>query len=232
METKIKVLVAEDDPNLGNILKTFLDVKGFDTHWCTDGEEAYNTFLKQKFELCILDVMMPIKDGITLAKDIRKMDKKIPIIFLTAKSLQNDIIDGLEVGADDYMTKPFSIDELLLRIKAVLRRTAQGNPFEIQDNIYKIGNYVFDYLNQLLKIENQELKLTSKESELLKLLCINANDVLDRSTALNKVWESDSYYNARSMDVYIVKLRKYLKGDSNVELINVHGKGFKLVING
>lgn len=231
METKIKVLVAEDDPNLGNILKTFLDVKGFEPHWCTDGEEAYNTFLKQKFELCILDVMMPIKDGFTLAKDIRKMDKKIPIIFLTAKSLQNDVIDGLEIGADDYMTKPFSIDELLLRIKAVLRRTAQSNPFEIQENIYKIGNYVFDYLNQLLKIDNQELKLTSKESELLKLLCVNANDVLDRSIALNKVWESDSYYNARSMDVYIVKLRKYLKGDPNVELINVHGKGFKLVIN-
>ena len=231
METKIKVLIAEDDPNLGNILKTFLDVKGFDAHWSTDGEDAYNSFLKSKFELCILDVMMPIKDGFTLAKDIRKLDKKIPIIFLTAKSLQNDVIDGLEMGADDYMTKPFSIDELLLRIKAVLRRTSQSNPHEIQDNIFKIGNYVFDYLNQLLKIENQELKLTSKESELLKLLCVNANDVLDRSVALNKVWESDSYYNARSMDVYIVKLRKYLKGDPNVELINVHGKGFKLVIN-
>jgi len=227
---RIKILLAEDDPNLGTILKAYLEAKGYPTRLCVNGQEAFEVFLKESFQFCILDVMMPVKDGFTLAKDIRKTDKKIPILFLTAKSMQEDVIEGLKIGADDYITKPFSMEELLLRVNAIYRR---ANPLESADTektLFHIGRYVFDFVRQTLKFENSEEKLTSKEAQLLKMLCDRVNGVLDRSEALQKIWLDDNYFNARSMDVYIAKLRKYLKDDEDVELINVHGKGFKLFV--
>jgi DNA-binding response OmpR family regulator len=174
--------------------------------------------------------MMPVKDGFTLAQEIRKHDKRIPILFLTAKSLQEDKIRGFEIGGDDYLTKPFSMEELLMRMKAILRRISEGSGTETKTTVYKLGKLTFDYNRQSLVSSSAEVRLTSKEAELLKLLCENANDVLDRSVALNRIWQDDSYFNARSMDVYITKLRKYLKEDPAVELLNVHGIGFKLVL--
>jgi len=228
---KIKILLAEDDLNLGTILKAYLEAKGFPVRLAVNGSEALNVFLKETFDFCIFDVMMPEKDGFTLAKDIRKIDKKVPILFLTAKTLQEDIIEGLKLGADDYLTKPFSMEELLLRINAIIRRANLEDGLASQKTFFHIGAYTFDYSRQILKFENEEMKLTSKEAQLLKLLCDFTNDVLDRSHALNKIWLDDNYFNARSMDVYIAKLRKYLKNDPTVELLNVHGKGFKLIVN-
>ncbi len=228
---KIKILLAEDDQNLGTILKAYLEAKGFPTNLCVNGQEAYNTYLKESFNFCILDVMMPIKDGFTVAKEIRRVDKKIPILFLTAKTMQEDIIEGLKIGADDYLTKPFSMEELLLRINAIYRRTYPEDTGDSEKTFFHVGQYTFDYARQILKINDQEQKLTSKEAQLLKMLCDRTNDVLDRSEALNKIWLDDNYFNARSMDVYIAKLRKYLKEDPEVELLNVHGRGFKLVTN-
>jgi len=229
IKKNIKVLLAEDDKNLGDILKNYLEAKGYSTVITFNGEEAINAFLKDAFDFCILDVMMPIKDGFTVAKEIRKKDKKIPILFLTAKSMQDDILKGFQTGADDYITKPFSMEVLLMRMNAIIRRSATLEKQENASNSYRLGNYTFDNNRQLLTIFDKEQKLTSKESELLNLLCENANDVLVRSVALKEIWHDDSYFNARSMDVYITKLRKYLKEDESVELINVHGTGFKLV---
>jgi len=228
MEKKVNILLAEDDKNLGSILKSYLQAKGFEAILCENGKVALEAFKKEEFNFAILDVMMPVMDGFTLAKEIRKIDKKIPLLFLTAKTMQEDKIQGFEIGADDYLTKPFSMEELLLRIKAILRRADQARQKHVNP-VYKFGKYTFDYDRQLLKIGKTENKLTSKETELLRLLCDNLNEVLDRSMALNKIWNDDSYFNARSMDVYITKLRKFLKDDPNVELINVHGVGFKLV---
>jgi len=225
--TSVRVLLAEDDRNLGNILKSYLEAKGYPTKLCINGEEAFTAYKKEDFDFCIIDVMMPVKDGFSLAKDIRKIDKTIPILFLTAKSLQEDKLKGFAAGADDYLTKPFSMEELLARMQAIIRRTDQ--PKETEDQVYSIGGYTFDYKRQILKLNENEQKLTSKEAELLRLLCEKMNDVLDRAYALNKIWFDDSYFNARSMDVYIAKLRKYLKEDPKVELINVHGVGFKLI---
>jgi DNA-binding response OmpR family regulator len=231
MENKeLKVLLAEDDKNLGAVLKAYLEAKGYQTTLCVNGKEAFDIFNKKKVDFCIVDVMMPVKDGFTLAQEIRRLDKHIPILFLTAKSLQEDKIRGFEIGGDDYLTKPFSMEELLMRMKAILRRVNEGSETEEKTNIYKLGKMSFDYTRQLLTSSSGEHKLTSKEAELLKLLCDSANDVLDRSIALNRIWQDDSYFNARSMDVYITKLRKYLKDDPAVELLNVHGIGFKLVL--
>jgi len=228
MENKeIKILLAEDDHNLGTILKAYLEAKGYPTKLFVNGKEALDAYTKEKFDFCILDVMMPVKDGFTVAKEIRKTDKKIPILFLTAKSLQEDRIEGLQLGADDYLTKPFNMEELLLRIKAILRRASTENA--VEQSIYILGAYIFDCTHQTLTKGDEVQKLTSKESELLKLLCENMNTVLDRNIALNRIWHDDSYFNARSMDVYIAKLRKYLKDDTTIELLNVHGIGFKLL---
>jgi two-component system, OmpR family, response regulator len=229
MKKNLKILLAEDDKNLGGILKNYLDAKGFVSTLAINGEEAINAFLKEIFDLCILDVMMPVKDGFTVAREIRKKDKKVPILFLTAKSMQDDVLKGFQIGADDYITKPFSMEVLLMRINAITRRTNVIPKSQKVNNAYKIGNYSFDNIKQVLIINENEYRLTSKESELLNLLCENANDVLDRSTALKEIWHDDSYFNARSMDVYITKLRKYLKEDKGVGLLNVHGTGFKLV---
>jgi DNA-binding response OmpR family regulator len=226
-----RILLAEDDRNLGSILKNFLDVKGYFTTLCINGQEAVEAFQKKEFDFCILDIMMPVKDGFSVAKEIRLSNPKIPIMFLTAKSLQEDKLKGFETGADDYITKPFNMDELLMRLQAILRRTEDSGRAGENENNFQIGKYNFDFNRQILSIKGKEQKLTSKEAGLLRLLCINANEVLERSTALNKIWNDDSYFNARSMDVYIVKLRKYLKEDPSVELLNVHGIGFKLVMN-
>jgi DNA-binding response OmpR family regulator len=227
---ELKVLLAEDDKNLGAVLKAYLEAKGYKTTLCINGKEAFDIFNKKKVDFCIVDVMMPVKDGFTLAQEIRKLDKHIPILFLTAKSLQEDKIRGFEIGGDDYLTKPFSMEELLARMKAILRRVNEGTDPETKTTIYKLGKLTFDYNRQSLVSSSSENKLTSKEAELLRLLCEHANDVLDRSVALNRIWQDDSYFNARSMDVYITKLRKYLKEDPAVELLNVHGIGFKLVL--
>ena len=225
----IKVLVAEDDSNLGTILSEYLSAKGYEVELCRDGEEAYQAFVKHSFDFCILDVMMPVKDGFTLAKQIRKVNKQIPIIFLTAKSMKEDTLEGFKSGADDYITKPFSMEELLVRMKAIIRRSLGDT--EDGGGIVSIGSYEFDYQKQSLKIADKIYKLTSKENDLLKLLSNNINDVLDRTYALKAIWEDDSYFNSRSMDVYITKLRKHLKEDDSIEIVNVHGKGFKLLIN-
>jgi DNA-binding response OmpR family regulator len=228
--TPVKVLLAEDDRNLGNILKAYLEAKGYPTKLAVNGEEAFTAYKKEDFDFCILDIMMPVKDGFTLAKEIRNIDKKIPILFLTAKSLPEDKLKGFDVGADDYLTKPFSMEELLARIQAILRRAHQEKESGPDAFIYQIGEYVLDYNRQLLSRKGKDQKLTSKEAELLKMLCEMKNEVLDRRFALNKIWFDDSYFNARSMDVYIAKLRKYLKEDPRVELMNVHGVGFKLLV--
>jgi len=226
----INVLLAEDDRNLGNILKNYLDAKGYSTTLCVNGQEAVDMFVKKEIDFVILDIMMPVKDGFAAAKEIRAMNRKVPILFLTAKALQEDKLKGFEAGADDYITKPFSMEELLMRMHAILRRTDEGGKTTANDNVFSLGAYTFDFNHQLLTIGGKEQKLTSKEAGLMRLLCLNMNQVLDRSVALTQIWNDDSYFNARSMDVYVVKLRKYLKDDPSVELINVHGVGFKLVV--
>jgi len=232
MEKKpINLLLAEDDRNLGNLLKNYLDAKGYQTTLCLNGQEAIDAFSKQPVDFCILDIMMPVKDGFTVAKEIRAKDKKTPILFLTAKSMQEDKLKGFEIGGDDYLTKPFSMEELLLRMQAILRRLDDHPRSGQEEATYAIGAYTFDVHRQTLRIGKNEQKLTSKETGLLKLLCTHVNEVLTRSEALKEIWSNDSYFNARSMDVYIVKLRKYLKQDPSVGLINVHGVGFKLVTN-
>jgi DNA-binding response OmpR family regulator len=230
MEKKLKILLAEDDKNLGNILKTFLEAKDYSTKLCANGQEAFDAFVEDKYDVCLVDVMMPIKDGYTLAHEIRQMDKYVPIIFLTAKSMEEDKLQAFDVGADDYLTKPFSMEELLVRIKAILRRVNPDKLDETPDVSCTFGKFTLNYNLQILYFEKKEQKLTTKENQLLKILCQNQNQIVDRSVALKKIWHDDSYFNARSMDVYVTKLRKYLKDDPKVELINVHGIGFKLVV--
>ena len=229
MEKEYKILLTEDDENLGMLLREYLEAKGYETDLLPDGEEGYNAFINQKYDLCIFDVMMPKKDGFTLAKEVRMVNPDIPIIFLTAKSKKEDIVQGFKIGADDYITKPFSMEELLFRIEAILRRTVGSN---VAQEVYQLGRFKFDTQKQQLIDEQSDstVKLTTKESELLKLLCINANKVLERNFALKTIWVDDNYFNARSMDVYITKLRKHLKEEESVAIINVHGKGYKLVM--
>ncbi|MBL7893324.1 MAG: response regulator transcription factor [Bacteroidia bacterium] len=230
-EEKIKILLAEDDSNLGNLLKEYLEAKNYDTSWAKNGKEGFDLFKKNSYDLCLLDVMMPLKDGFTLAKEIRAQNKSVPIVFLTAKSMKEDAIEGFTVGADDYITKPFSMEELLLRLNAILRRTKNQTTADNTIKFFEIGQYQFDYENQKLKMGKKEQGLTTKEAELLRLLCLHKNDVLDRNFALNAIWKDDNYFNSRSMDVFVTRLRKYLKDDPKVEIINIHGKGFKLLVN-
>ena len=223
-----RILLVEDDVNLGTILSEFLSMKNFKVDLCKDGEEGYTSYSNNNYDLCLLDVMMPKKDGFTLAKEIRQTNKNIPIIFLTAKSMQNDKIEGLKLGADDYITKPFSTEELLLRIHAILKRSASINDF-VKTKNYMIGKYAFDYQKKELKLKRSIQTLTYKEAELLKLLCENKNNILRRDLALTKIWTEETYFTARSMDVYITKLRNYLKSDRSIQIENVHGVGFKLI---
>ena len=227
MDEKLKILLCEDDENLGMLLREYLQAKGYQAVLCQDGEVGYREFAKGKFDIAVLDVMMPKKDGFTLAQEIRQANTEIPIIFLTARALKDDILEGFKIGADDYITKPFSMEELVLRIEAILRRVHGKKAKDA--TVFRIGRFVFDAQKQLLTIGEKQTKLTTKENELLALLCAHSNEILQRDFALKTIWIDDNYFNARSMDVYITKLRKHLKDDDQIEIINIHGKGYKLI---
>ena len=229
MENSVKVFLCEDDESLGPLLADYLTEKGYDTDLFKDGEAGLQGFEERPryWDICVLDVMMPKKDGFTLAQEIRQANADMPIIFLTAKVLKEDILEGFKIGADDYITKPFSMEELVLRVEAILRRVRGKKNKEA--TVYKIGKFVFDTQKQLLTIGDKQTKLTTKENELLSLLCSHANEILQRDFALKTIWIDDNYFNARSMDVYITKLRKHLKDDDQIEIINIHGKGYKLI---
>jgi DNA-binding response OmpR family regulator len=228
-----RILLVEDDPNLGLLLQDYLQLKGkFEVVLCKDGEEGLRTFTKQGFDLLILDVMMPKKDGFTLGKEVRRINDKVPIIFATAKGMIEDKTQAFNLGGDDYITKPFRIEELLLRINALLKRVNNSEKSEEEKQThFKIGRYEFDYTSQMISIAGHHQKLSTKEAELLRLLCLRKNEVLTREEALLNIWHDDNYFNGRSMDVFLSKIRKYLKDDTNVEIINVHGRGYKLLIN-
>ena len=228
MGEKLSILLCEDDENLGMLLREYLNAKGYSAELFPDGEAGYKAFLKNKYDLCVLDVTMPKKDGFALAQEIRQVNAEIPIVFLTAKTLKEDVLEGFKIGADDYLTKPFSMEELTFRIEAILRRVRGKKSKE--SSMYKIGRFTFDTQKQLLTIDGRQNKLTTKESELLALLCAQSNEILQRDFALKTIWIDDNYFNARSMDVYITKLRKHLKEDESIEIINIHGKGYKLII--
>lgn len=227
-----KILLAEDDPNLGDLLKDYLELKGkFDVTLCTDGEEAVNQFRKSSYDLCILDVMMPKKDGFTVGREIRKINTTTPIIFATAKGMMEDKTEAFELGGDDYITKPFRVEELLLRINALLKRVIREKDDQVVSDKFEIGEYFFDYTSQQIAHKGVQQKLSTKEAELLRLLCLKKNDVLTREEALLKIWHDDNYFTGRSMDVFLSKLRKYLRDDPKVEIVNVHGKGYKLLVS-
>jgi len=225
-----RILLVEDDRNLGLLLQESLELQGFDVNLCRDGEEAFRVFLHQKFDLCLIDVMLPKKDGFTLVHDIRGVPSEVPVIFLTAKSLKEDRVEGFRIGGDDYITKPFNLEEVVLRVRAVLRRSMNGERDAPERLKFSLGLYTFNYEERTLRIKNRTRNLTTKEAELLRLLCLHANNILERSLALQLVWGSDSVFNARSMDVFISRLRKYLRDDQTVEIVNVHGRGYKLVV--
>ncbi|MFW9597547.1 MAG: response regulator transcription factor [Paludibacter sp.] len=226
-EEKVKILLCEDDENLGMLLREYLQTKGYDADLQPDGEAGYKAFTRNKYDMCVFDVMMPKKDGFQLAADIRSVNADVPIVFLTAKSMKEDILQGFKLGADDYLSKPFSMEELLYRIESIMRRVRGKKVKEAV--VYNIGKFAFDAQKQTLSLDGDSKKLTTKESELLNLLAANANSILERNFALKTIWVDDNYFNARSMDVYITKLRKLLKDDENVAIINIHGKGYKLI---
>ena len=226
-----KILLVEDDPNFGSILKDYLMMYDFDVTLAKNGMEGFEKFKKDTFDLCILDVMMPYKDGFTLAREIRDKNKEIPIIFLTAKTMKEDVLKGYKVGADDYLNKPFDSEVLLMKIKAIMQRKSSEVKAENTKFEFQIGKFNLNSKLRFLTFENDEpIKLSPKENELLKMLALYENDLMPREVALTKIWRDDNYFTSRSMDVYIAKLRKYLKPDENVEILNIHGEGFRLVI--
>lgn len=231
----ISILLVEDDHNFGDVLKSYLEMHDFEITLAPNGVEGLKEFKKHSYDLCILDVMMPKMDGFTLAKEIRDLDQEVPIIFLTAKTMKEDIVAGFKLGADDYVSKPFNSEELLVRIQAVLKRSRSEIEKEEDLSEYEFGNFHFDFPVRMLTYRggdngtSEKVKLSPKESELLKLFCKNKNKVLSRSLALKEIWGEDSYFTARSMDVFITKLRKHLKIDDTVEIVNIHGNGFQLL---
>lgn len=228
MSKNVKILLVEDDPNLGLLLSEYLRAKDFPTILKVDGVAGYEEYIRGDYNFLILDVMVPLKDGFTLAREIREIDEKIPILFLTAKSMNEDKLEGFKAGGDDYMTKPFSMEELLARINAILKRAGQN--MEDDKGPFALGKFTFDHESHTLNSRDGSIKLTTKENDLLFLLYRNKNSILDRNFALKKIWGDDSYFNGRSMDVYITKLRKHLKVDPSIQIINEHGKGFKLIL--
>ena len=225
---KYKILLCEDDTNLGMVLKNYLELTDYDVTLERDGRLGLAAFQREKFDICLLDVMMPNMDGFTLAEAIRDVDPDMPLFFLSAKTMKEDIIQGYKLGADDYITKPFDSEVLLLKIKAILKRSEEEN--KINDNIeFDLGSYHFNPRLRELKVGATVHVLSPKENELLKMLAEHKNDLLQRDKALKKIWGSDTYFNGRSMDVYIAKLRKYLKEDTQIEIVNIHGNGFRLV---
>ncbi|MBK9149712.1 MAG: response regulator transcription factor [Saprospiraceae bacterium] len=225
-----KILLVEDDQNFGDVLKSYLEMNDYEVTLATDGEAGLEAFKKGTYDLCIFDVMMPKKDGFSLAKDVRTFNQEVPIIFLTAKTLKEDVLEGFRIGADDYITKPFNSEELLYRVKAVMRRRLKPEENLENQREFTIGDYHFDYALRILtyKPDGSTDKLSPKEAQLLRLFCFRMNDVLQRSEALTKIWEDDNYFTARSMDVFITKIRKYLSKDPKIEIINIHGNGFRM----
>ena len=223
---KNRILLVEDDPNFGAVLKDYLSMNDYDVELAPDGEQGWTSFGKNAYDLCVLDVMLPRKDGFSLAADIRKINQEVPIIFLTAKTLQEDILEGFKLGADDYITKPFNSEELLFRIQAVLKRGKARKKEERRE--YQIGSYHFNAKSRMLTRGEASVKLSPKEADLLKLLVSNLNDITYREDALKSIWGRDDYFTARSMDVFITKLRKYVKDDPDIEIVNIHGNGFRL----
>lgn len=228
MSKQLNILLAEDDDNLGKLLHSFLKNKGFNVDLTRDGKEAFERFATGNYNFCILDVMMPKMDGFTLAKEIRQTDKRVPILFLTAKAMKDDKLQGFEMGADDYLTKPFSMEELVARINAITRRTDVNQAKQSSEIL--LGTIRYEPELRMLHVKEGSKKLTTKENELLQLLVKNENEILDRQATLRAIWGDDNYFNGRSMDVYIAKLRKLLKEDPAIEIMNVHGKGFKFII--
>ena len=229
MKNKKNILLVEDDFNFGSVLKAYLEMNDFSVSWVVDGKNAIKEFSDGDFDICVLDVMLPNVDGFTIAKDIRELSPIVPFIFVTAKTLKEDILKGYSMGADDYITKPFDSEVLICKINAILSRS--GNQVaEEQEEEYQIGKYSFNPIIREIKVEGFTQKLSPKESELLKLLFQHKNNILPRELALRSIWGEDSYFTTRSMDVYITKLRKYLKKDSNIEIINIHGNGFRMLI--
>jgi DNA-binding response OmpR family regulator len=233
---KQKILLVEDDQNFGDVLRSYLEMHDYNVMLETDGDAGLMSYKKGDFDLCIFDVMMPKKDGFTLAKEIRERDAEMPIIFLTAKTMKEDVLEGFKIGADDYITKPFNSEELLLRIQAILKRSQQKPDPADDIKEFDIGKFNFNYPLRILTYRDSggdkevKEKLSPKEAHLLRLFCLKKNDVLPRSEALTKIWGEDNYFTARSMDVFVTKLRKYLKLDSNIEIINIHGNGFRLFV--
>jgi DNA-binding response OmpR family regulator len=230
MENK-KILIVEDDPNFGSILRDYLSLNNYNITLAKNGIEGFEKFKKDDFDLCILDVMMPYKDGFTLAKEIREKDSQVSIIFLTAKTLKEDVLKGFKVGGDDYLSKPFDSDVLLAKIKAILNRQKIVEVPNSEEHEFKIGDFHFNSKLRFLSFDgNDNIKLSPKENQLLRLLVLYLNDLLPREVALNKIWRDDNYFTSRSMDVYIAKLRKYLSSDSKIEIVNIHGEGFRLLV--
>ena len=232
---KQKILLVEDDQNFGDVLRSYLEMHDYDVSLESDGDAGLVTYKKGSFDLCIFDVMMPKKDGFTLAKEIRERDNEMPIIFLTAKTMKDDVLEGFKIGADDYITKPFNSEELLLRIQAILKRSQQKPDPSDEIKEFQIGKFHFNYPLRILTFTDDDSnevkeKLSPKEAHLLRMFCVRKNDVLPRSEALTKIWGEDNYFTARSMDVFVTKLRKYLKLDSNIEIVNIHGNGFQLLV--
>ncbi|WP_452221016.1 response regulator transcription factor [Lacinutrix salivirga] len=231
-EQQKKILLVEDDPNFGIVLKDYLSMNDYEVTHAKNGMEGFEKFKKDDFDLCILDVMMPYKDGFTLAKEIREKNTDVPIVFLTAKAMKEDVLKGYKVGADDYLNKPFDSEVLLMKIKAIMQRKATETVADSKQFEFKIGSL---HLNSKLRFlrqgDKEPIKLSPKENELLRLLALHENDLMPRELALTKIWRDDNYFTSRSMDVYIAKLRKYLKLDENVEILNIHGEGFRLVVN-
>jgi len=226
-DIKTRILLVEDDPNFGAVLKDYLSMNGYEVRLATDGEKGEDIFLKEEFNLCILDVMMPRQDGISLAAKIKRINNDMPVIFLTAKTLQDDVLAGFKTGADDYITKPFNSEELLYRIAAVLKRSGKLRNNQVQKE-FNIGKYHFNYKTRMLNSDEGTSKLSPKEAELLRLFCMKVNDIVYREEALKQIWGRDDYFTARSMDVFVTKLRKYIKGDPSLEIVNIHGNGFRL----
>jgi two-component system OmpR family response regulator len=227
---KARILLVEDDPNFGTVLKDYLSMNDYAVELTADGEQGSKAFASNYYDLCILDVMLPRKDGFSLASEIRKNNQDVPIIFLTAKTLQEDVLEGFKLGADDYITKPFNSEELLLRIQAVLKRGKVRRRDDRRE--FQIGSYHFSTKTRILSRGDLQVKLSPKEAELLKLLATNINDITYREEALKSIWGRDDYFTARSMDVFITKLRKYLREDPDIEIVNIHGNGFRLNVEG
>ncbi len=230
MNKRVKILLVEDDPNFGSIMKSYMELNDYEVVLKTDGKQGLSAFKSEPFELCILDVMMPEMDGFSLAKEIKKSNSDIPFIFLTAKTLKEDMLEGFRIGADDYITKPFDSEVLLYKLKAILKRKNQLDENESDLREFQLGKLHFNFTLRTLSHDEHVQQLSPKEAKLLKMLCTSKEGILLRKDALEKIWGVDNYFNGRSMDVFIARLRKYLKEDPSIEIVNIHGNGFRFII--